>query len=107
MMEVDQIQGVTIGVTGAVRTKLVALIGSAAAYALDVVQAELPGRPAMMAVSAAAQSINGLLSVASVKCHLGAPPEDIEARLNSSGRIVYRCYHDPAHEWDLTGNPLP
>ena len=61
-----------------------------------------------LATSSAAMTVSTLLAAASVKCHRDCPPkqpEDIEMKLDSSGYLIYRCYHDPAHEWDLTGKP--
>jgi hypothetical protein len=60
-----------------------------------------------MARSAAVQTVNALLAAVSAKCHLAAPAEDIDMKLNSAGILIYRCYHDPPHEWDLTGNRIP
>lgn len=29
---------------------------------------------------------------------------EIDLISDGSGRLIYRCHHDPAHEWDLDGN---
>lgn len=107
--ELDRIADVRIGATGDVRKRFVRLIGAALGVAADVfaVDLSLPGSTLNLVGMSAIQSVNAMLSAASVKCHLAAPPEDIDVRLDGSGRLVYRCYHSPAHEWDLAGNPRP
>lgn len=60
-----------------------------------------------IALQSSVQSVSALLSAASVSCNLAAPPADIEMKVDASGRLIYRCYHSPAHEWDLTGQSLP
>jgi hypothetical protein len=64
-------------------------------------------RSLSMALSASTQAVNALLSVAAVQCHLSQPPQEVEVKLNASGNLIYRCYHTPPHEWDLTGRRLP
>lgn len=56
-----------------------------------------------MAVTAAIQSVNALITAASAHCDLDDPPADIELRPGSSGGLVLRCYHSPSHEWKLDG----
>lgn len=71
---------------------------------------ELPLPPKVgigIALQSVVQSVSALLSVASVRCNRAAPPADIEMKVEASGRLIYRCYHSPPHEWDLTGKPLP
>jgi hypothetical protein len=65
-----------------------------------------PGVGIGVAIKNAMQSVSALLSAASVKCNLKAPPAEIEMKVNSDDRLIYRCSHSPAHEWDLTGRPL-
>ena len=60
-----------------------------------------------MALAASVQCVSALLSAASVQCNQATPPADIEMKVNASGRLLYRCYHTPPHEWDLSGLPLP
>lgn len=112
VVSIDKIANLDLGVTGPARDKFVSLIGSALGVAVDVLGVDvvdLPGGASLIsfAGTAALQSVNALLTAASVKCHLTPPPEDIAVKLTGTGRLVYRCYHSPAHEWDLTGNPLP
>jgi hypothetical protein len=45
-----------------------------------------------------------LVSNVAFECTLTSPPDDVAIRVNASGTLVYRCFHDPAHEWDLNGN---
>jgi hypothetical protein len=59
-----------------------------------------------MAVKASMQTVSALLVATSAKCNLATPPEDIDVKLDGSGKMIYRCYHTPAHEWDLSGNKL-
>lgn len=78
------------------------------ALSQEVQEFTLPPRVGIgIALQSAVQSVSALLSVASVSCNRAAPPADIEMKVNASGRLIYRCYHSPAHEWDLTGLPLP
>jgi hypothetical protein len=71
-------------------------------------EAVLPKRSGIgMAVAATMQTVTALLSAASVKCHLSTPAADIDMKLNSSGQLIYRCYHNPPHEWYLDGKPFP
>jgi len=85
-------------------------IGVAEDLALSqgVQELTLPPRVGIgIALQSAVQSVSALLSAASVSCNRAAPPADIEMKVDASGRLIYRCYHSPAHEWDLTGSPLP
>ena len=63
--------------------------------------------PIAIAASAAFQSVTALVTAVGAKCNLAAPPEDIEAKVNRNGDLVYRCHHRPPHEWDLSGKKLP
>lgn len=49
-------------------------------------------------------TVNTMFAAAKVQCDIDNPPQDIEMKLNSNNKLVYRCYHNPAHEWDLEGN---
>jgi hypothetical protein len=60
-----------------------------------------------MAAKASMQTITALLVATSAKCNLATPPEDIDVKIDGSGKMIYRCYHTPAHEWDLSGNRIP
>jgi hypothetical protein len=104
---VDTIPHVEVEATGEYRAETVRLIAVAIGLASDILGFTTVGNVVSIAGSAAIQSVNALLSAASAKCHLTMPPEDISVQLTSGGRIVYRCYHSPAHEWDLTGKRLP
>ncbi len=111
---IENLEGVEVEASEQYREQLVNLIGDA----LHVAQSLAPdqslasevrpgGVQISLAASAATQTVTALLTAAAAKCHLANPSEDIGMRLNSSGRLVYRCHHDPAHEWDLDGNKLP
>jgi hypothetical protein len=49
---------------------------------------------------------NSLLQAANTVCNLDNPSEEIEMVLDSSGTLIYRCYHSPSHKWKLDGNPI-
>ncbi len=55
----------------------------------------------------ATQIVNNLMMALSARCTKRNPPADLEIITDPSGKLVYRCLHFPAHEWDLEGNPLP
>jgi hypothetical protein len=70
----------------------------------------VPGAPngAMkLAAVAALQTVNALMSAVGARCTLAAPPEDIEMSPDSAGHLIYQCFHNPAHKWDLNGSQLP
>ena len=111
----SQIANVSMGVKGTDRDKLLSLIGSALSLCAALVPAETVGRAVIadvsarslaLAASAAVQSVNALLSAAAVKCNIVPPPEDIDMKMTGAGTLVYRCYHSPDQEWDLSGNRL-
>jgi hypothetical protein len=113
---IDEIEGMTIDVKDTNRNQLVILIENAIQLASAFYIEEEEFTPELkliksnklnLASSSALQTVSALLAVASAKCHLSTPPEDIDMKLNSSGRLIYRCYHTPPHEWDLIGNPIP
>ena len=62
--------------------------------------------PFAIAASAALHSIVSLVAVAAPQCNLNSPPEDIDVRIDGSGKMIYRCRHSLPHEWDLSGNLL-
>jgi hypothetical protein len=109
-------QGVTMDVSPEVRQDLIRVMGNALLVASALAPNEegeplMLGhlRPAMLglATSAAFHSVNTLFSAVSLQCNLALPPQDIGATMNAAGKIVLRCYHSPAHEWSLDGNPIP
>jgi hypothetical protein len=109
-------QGITTNVPEDVRSDLVRVIENALRVASALAPSEtvenldvslLRAESVSTARFSATQAVNTLLTMASARCNLARPPEDIEMKVNSAGKIVYRCYHNPAHEWDLSGNPLP
>ncbi len=63
--------------------------------------------PFAIAASAALHSIVSLVAAAAPKCNLNSPPEDIDVRIDSRGKMIYRCRHSQPHEWALSGNRLP
>lgn len=110
MSSINEVEGLEIGIPGHQQAKFVQLLDRAVSLAQDVNRCD-PGKldatHVAIATTAAIQSVNSLLSAGSVKCHLAAPPEDIDVKLDRGGSLVYRCYHNPAHEWDLIGHRLP
>jgi hypothetical protein len=58
------------------------------------------------AFSAGMQSLNAMLAVAKARCRRAAPPADIEAVTDTSGKLIYRCQHKSPHSWALDGTPL-
>ena len=55
------------------------------------------------AVLAATQTVNALLEAVVAQCELDSPPADIEMKMDAKGNLIYRCYHNPAHEWNING----
>ncbi len=111
----SQINSVSMGVEGSNRDNLIRLMASALSLVADLVPEETGARAVVahvsarslaLAASAAVQSVNALMAAAAVKCNIVTPPEDIDMKMTGSGRLVYRCYHSPDHEWDLSGNRL-
>jgi hypothetical protein len=110
---IDDLDGVEVEASEQHREQLVKLIGGA----LDVATSLAPDQPLAseirpgglqinLAASAAAQTVTALLGAASAKCHLSSPSEDIGVRVNSEGNLIVRCYHSPAHEWDMDGKRI-
>lgn len=66
-----------------------------------------PLSPMSAAAMAAFQTVTSLVASATPKCNIASPAEDIEVKVDGSGNMVYRCLHQPAHEWDLSGKKLP
>jgi hypothetical protein len=105
-VQLDQITGISLGMTEAPKDALVALVRQSAEMAsrLVVERPSLATRAFMMAITAAIQSVNALISATSARCELAAPPADIEVRTESGGGLVLRCFHSPAHEWKFDGS---
>ena len=110
----DQIPSLSLEVHTTDRVELMNVIQSALRVAVDLAlknftasvgMKDFSGRSLAAAGMAAAQSVNALLSAVSAKCTLDVPPEEIELRTKGS-KLVYRCYHNPAHEFDLSGNQI-
>lgn len=60
-----------------------------------------------LARNAAWQTANALIASAVGKCDIDPKnPQDIELITDSNGRLIYRCYHNPDHRWDLNGNRI-
>jgi hypothetical protein len=51
-------------------------------------------------------SVNAMMSASGAKCRISAPPEPIEMVNDSSGQLIYRCFHPSSHEWDLQGKRI-
>ena len=110
MRAIDEFEGVEIGLVGGQKKQFVDLIGKAVSLVQDVRRLDYEHHEwphVAIATTMAIQSLNSLLSAGSAKCHLASPPEDIDVKMNKAGDLVYRCYHSPAHEWDLNGHRLP
>jgi hypothetical protein len=113
---IDEIEGIDIDASPAFQERLVGLVKEAASLAAALsngkpeygMEAGLPKTVNIeLAITNLVETVNALLAEALAQCHLSTPPEDIEMKLNEAGRLIYRCYHTPPHEWDLGGNPLP
>ena len=63
-------------------------------------------RPQRMAFASSLHSFNILMSAASTICQRDPIQgnADIDLISDGSGKLIYRCHHSPAHEWDLDGN---
>jgi hypothetical protein len=110
MPNLTEIEGLQIKVVSHEKDSYLRLIDQALSHAKLIVDSgnlNSRTREMAMAASAAIQSVNALLSAGSAKCYLSSPPEDIDVKQNKAGALIYRCFHDPAHEWDLNGHPLP
>jgi len=110
----DEIPHLSVEVAPGDQDDLMNLIQSALGVANNLAANEFPnsivlkgfsGRALNVATMAAAQSVNSLLAAVSAKCNLAAPPEEIEMKMKG-GDLIYRCYHDPAHEWNLSGTRI-
>jgi hypothetical protein len=64
---------------------------------------EKPTRSLAHAAASTLQASNSLMTALATRCSLANPPKDIDVRQNEQGDLVYRCYHSPVHEWDLSG----
>jgi hypothetical protein len=106
--KIEEIQGFKTGTNEQGIKESKELLNSAIILAASLVAKQLPLQTMVsLAISASMQTVNALLSTSKVQCDIVNPPADIETRLDSSGRMIYRCFHQPAHEWDLSGNKLP
>ena len=56
------------------------------------------------ALASAIHTVDTLLMDSETKCTLSHPPESMRSIVDSTGDIVWRCFHNPYHEWDLIGN---
>lgn len=109
------VTGIEIGVVNDRHDVLLSVIGNMLKVAVALTQVEADRRTSesgqrsmSIALSASTQAVNALFAVAAVQCHLAHPPQDIEMKLNAAGNLIYRCYHTPPHEWDLSsGKRLP
>jgi hypothetical protein len=111
---IENLDGVELEASGQHREQLVEIIGEAVRVASSLApdqplasEISPAGEHIGLAAAAASQTVTALLATVSAKCHLSNPSEDIEMRVNASGKLIYRCYHNPAHEWDLDGNKIP
>jgi hypothetical protein len=84
------------------------LLNGAIQIAAAIIEHQTKLKPTIsLAIQASMQTVTALLVASNAKCNLSTPPEDIDVKIDSSGKMIYRCYHTPAHEWDLSGNKLP
>jgi hypothetical protein len=105
--KIDEIEGISFP-TKPIEKETAKLISRAITVAAVIVGKQLPLKAvASLAITASIQTVSALLAAAEAKCNLAHPPEDINVKVSSSGKLVYRCFHDPAHEWDLSGNRIP
>ncbi len=76
---------------------------------LEALQAvEGRGMRRKMALASSVHSFNLLMTAAETICQRSASQPDAEIDLvtDANGRLIYRCRHDPSHEWDLDGNVI-
>ena len=64
-------------------------------------------RSLKMAFQASLQAANAMIAAQGGRCDLKTPHEDIELTVDSGGDLVYRCFHNPPHEWRLDGTRKP
>lgn len=105
----DRIRGIRLDVPRSDAKRFVGLVRQSVELVSGLLAGELEAartRPLQMAIVSAIQMANALMTAASAQCDLAAPPKDIELRPGSSGGLVYRCYHSPAHEWTLDGTRI-
>jgi hypothetical protein len=59
-----------------------------------------------LALLASVHSFNVLLTASATVCQRSLTEGDAEIDLitDVGGRLIYRCKHDPSHEWSLDGN---
>jgi hypothetical protein len=59
-------------------------------------------------LSTSVHSFNVLMTAAATICQRSATQGDAEIDLvtDMNGTLIYRCKHDPAHEWDLDGKVI-
>ena len=110
MPRLTEINGLEIDVPTEKRPGLLLLIDQVLKNVENLAASEditLHGREMSIALSGAFQCANALFGAASAKCNLETPPEDIAVTQDNAGALILRCYHNPAHEWDWNGRPLP
>lgn len=57
------------------------------------------------AIGSVAGAVNALYATGNVKCNLAQPPADLDTRPRGPDhRMITKCFHNPAHCWDGTGN---
>lgn len=85
--------------------ELISLISKALilASSIKLGVGSIQSSPQTAAFRSSLLTATSLLSMASAKCTLAHPPEDIDVKVASDGNLVLRCYHSPCHEWDLFG----
>lgn len=55
-----------------------------------------------MALLAVVGGANALIAFGGGVCTRDAPPSSIQAVVDSSGDLILRCGHHPAHEWNYS-----
>jgi hypothetical protein len=89
------------------RPQILRMVNNALPIARELVELSAARRqfdPLSIAAAASLRSFSALVTAAVAKCNLANPPEDIDTKVDgATGDLIYRCYHSPAHEWDLNG----
>ena len=103
---IESFEGVTLEGVASDKSSVLRLLQAAMPIAIELILKatnEKVYSPLGMAALSAFQSVTALMSAVAPRCNLENPPKDIEAKVDGTGDMVYRCLHTPPHEWDLSG----
>ena len=104
---ISEIEGVRIEAVGEWGKAMVELSSRSVGLARDI-GAWCENGTSSLAFGASLQSANALYAALSARCTLKHPGADIQIQTKGGSRaLVLRCFHNPPHEWTLTGQPLP